>query len=89
MTEMSGMVSMTPVHWVNSHTVGYPLPLTEVKVSAAFLLCTRDARRLHQLARDLVVSSMSELELNPFLFLLSNLSLAFSGGRVGGGLYDV
>lgn len=32
MTEMSGMVSMTPVHWVNSHTVGYPLPLTEVKV---------------------------------------------------------
>ncbi|XP_049528922.1 uncharacterized protein LOC119435952 [Dermacentor silvarum] len=32
MTEMSGMVSVTPLHHISSETVGYPMPLTEVKV---------------------------------------------------------
>ncbi|KAL3195308.1 hypothetical protein MRX96_015784 [Rhipicephalus microplus] len=32
MTEMSGMVSGTPLHQVSSETVGYPMPLTEIKI---------------------------------------------------------
>ncbi|XP_077556831.1 luciferin 4-monooxygenase-like [Haemaphysalis longicornis] len=32
MTEMSGMVSITPLHHIASDSVGYPMPLTEVKV---------------------------------------------------------
>lgn len=39
MTEMSGMVSITPLHQIASDSVGYPMPLTEVKSGTATNAC--------------------------------------------------